>query len=207
MKISKIVITGGPCGGKSTAISRVQSAFSQLGYTVLSVPETATELITAGIAPWTCKTNAEFQKCLLKLQLEKENVFLQAAEAMSSEKVLIVCDRGAIDNKAYMNDSEFAEALAFVNIPEKTLRESYDAVFHLVTTAKGAEKFYTTSNNSARTETPEQASLLDDKLISVWEGHPYLRIIENISGFEDKIQMLITELALFLGEAGPCCSV
>ena len=62
MKISKIVITGGPCAGKSTAMSWVQNAFTQMGYTVLFVPETATELINGGVAPWTCVTNTEFQK-------------------------------------------------------------------------------------------------------------------------------------------------
>ena len=45
-EIITIVITGGPCAGKSTAMSHIQSYFSTLGYTVLFVPETATELIT-----------------------------------------------------------------------------------------------------------------------------------------------------------------
>ena len=44
MKLTKIVITGGPSAGKTTAMSWVQNAFSKLGYTVLFVPETATEL-------------------------------------------------------------------------------------------------------------------------------------------------------------------
>jgi nucleoside-triphosphatase THEP1 len=56
-ELTKIVITGGPCAGKSTAMSRIQSEFSTRGYTVLFVPETATELITGGVAPWTCRTN------------------------------------------------------------------------------------------------------------------------------------------------------
>lgn len=108
MEVSKIVITGGPSAGKTTAMSWVQNAFTQLGYTVLFVPETATELITGGVAPWTCGSNAEYQKCQLKLQLEKEKVFEQAAHTMNADKVLIVCDRGALDNKAYMNKAEFA---------------------------------------------------------------------------------------------------
>ena len=32
----------------------------------------------------------------------------------------------------------------------------YDAVFHLVTAAQGAERFYTLENNQARSETPQQ---------------------------------------------------
>ena len=138
MEISKIVITGGPCAGKSTAMSWVQNAFTQMGYTVLFVPETATELITGGVAPWTCGTNAEYQKCQLKLQIEKENIFEQAARTMAVDKVLIVCDRGTLDNKAYLDEIEFAEVIQFIGANEVELRDNYDAVFHLVTAAKGA---------------------------------------------------------------------
>ena len=47
--VTKIVITGGPCAGKSTAMSWIQNAFSQMGYAVLFVPETATDLTTANV--------------------------------------------------------------------------------------------------------------------------------------------------------------
>lgn len=203
MKISKIVITGGPCAGKSTAMSWVQNAFTQMGYTVLFVPETATELITGGVAPWTCKSNVEYQKCQMKLQIEKEKIFEQAAHTMLNDKVLIVCDRGMLDNKAYMNDLEFSEAVRFIQSNEVELRDSYDAVFHLVTAAKGAEEFYTTANNSARTETVEEAAALDDKLISAWTGHPHFRVIDNTMTFEDKMKKLVAEIASFLGEPEP----
>ena len=203
MEITKIVITGGPCAGKSTAMSWVQNSFTQMGYTVLFVPETATELITGGVAPWTCSTNGEFQKCQLRLQLEKERVFEQAAKTMNTGKVLIVCDRGALDNKAYMNGIEFAQVLEYLGTNEIELRDNYDAVFHLVTAAKGAEEFYTTANNSARTETVDEAAALDDKLISAWTGHPHLRVIDNSSNFEDKMKRLIAEISSFLGEPEP----
>ena len=175
MSISKIVITGGPCAGKTTAMSWIQSNLARLGYRVLFVPETATELITGGGAPWTCV----------------------------AEKSLIVCDRAALDNRAYMTDGEFATVLADLGCSEVELRDGYDAVFHLVTAAKGAEQFYTTANNTARTETVEQAAALDDKLISAWTGHPHLRVIDNSSDFEDKLKRLIQEITSFLGEPEP----
>ena len=203
IKIAKIVITGGPCAGKSTAMSWIQNAFSKMGYAVLFVPETATELITGGVAPWTCGTNTDYQKCQLKLQIEKEKIFEQAARTMTAEKVLIVCDRGTLDNQAYMNEVEFAEAMNFINSNEVELRDNYDAVFHLVTAAKGAEEFYTTANNSARTETVAEATELDNRLISAWTGHPHLRVIDNSSSFEDKMKKLIAEISSFLGEPEP----
>lgn len=203
MKVSKIVITGGPCAGKTTAMSWIQNAFTQKGYAVLFVPETATELITGGVAPWTCGSNVEYQQCQLKLQMEKENIFEQAARTMKSDKILIVCDRGALDNRAYMDAVEFAAALDFVGASEVELRDSYDAVFHLVTAAKGAEGFYTTANNAARTETVEEAAALDDKLIAAWTGHPHLRVIDNATDFEAKMRRLIAEISSFLGEPEP----
>ncbi len=203
MEITKIVITGGPCAGKTTAMSWIQSNLTKMGYTVLFVPETATELITGGVAPWTCGSNVEYQKCQMKLQLEKEKVFEQGAASMPVEKVLIVCDRGALDNKAYMTDLDFSCVLEGLGCNEVELRDNYDAVFHLVTAAKGAEQFYTTANNAARTETVEKAAALDDKLIAAWTGHPHLRIIDNTTDFEEKLKRLIAEIAAVLGEPEP----
>ena len=203
MDVTKIVITGGPCAGKSTAFSRIQEEFTTMGYKVLFVSETATELINGGVAPWTCKTSDEFQTYLMKLQLEKEKIFYESASSMSCEKVLIVCDRGMLDNKAYMSSSAFQVALSELGLNETELRDNYDAVFHLVTAANGAEEFYTLANNTARTEKPEEARLIDEKLISSWTGHPHLRVIDNSTSFDDKIKRLIKEIAMFLGEPEP----
>ena len=204
MQIEKIVITGGPCAGKSTAMSRIQNTFTQMGWNVLFVPETATELISGGVAPWTLTSNIDYQICQMKLQLEKEKVFAEAAKKVFNfEKILIVCDRGAVDSKAYMTDLEFASVLSILGLNEIELRDTYGAVFHLVSAAKGAEEFYTLANNPARTETVDEAAALDDKLISAWTGHPHLRIIDNSGNFEDKMKKLISEISTFLGEPEP----
>ena len=198
MTIKKIVITGGPCGGKSTALAWIKNAFSKQGYTVLFASETATDLITGGVAPWTCGTNAEYQCCQLSLQLEKERVFLRAAKSMPKDKILIVCDRGSLDNKAYMTAEEWDSVLKEKGLTEDEMLLDYEAVFHLVTAAKGAAECYTTANNSARKETVEQAAALDDKVIAAWENHPYFRIIDNSTDFQDKMQRLVDEIAKFL---------
>lgn len=202
MQISKIVLTGGPCAGKSTAFTRIIEAFSEK-YAVLFIAETATELIHSGFSPTACRVPVDFQRQLLSLQMKKEEVYEQAARALNKDHVLIVCDRGALDNKAYMSDAEFAAVMEAIGTNEVELRDSYDAVFHLVTAAKGALDAYTTSNNTARTETPEQAAALDDKLIAAWTGHPHLRVIDNASSFDDKMKRLIAEIAAFLGEPEP----
>ena len=201
--ITKIVITGGPCAGKTTAMNWISNAFSERGYDVLFVPETATELITGGVAPWTCKTNSDYQHCHMRFQLDKEKVFEQAAKVMKKDKILIVCDRAALDNKVYMDEATFESVCRFVGASEVELRDQYDAVFHLVTAAKGAEEFYTNANNAARIETVEEAAAMDDKFIAAWTGHPHLRVIDNSTDFTDKMRRLIAEISSFLGEPAP----
>ena len=123
MSITKIVITGGPCAGKSTAMTWIQDHFTKLGYTVLFIPETATELITGGVAPWTCNTNLDFQEFLAQLQITKEDVYERAAKNMGKDKVLIVCDRGLLDNKGYLQQKEFKELTKRLDTAEVELRD------------------------------------------------------------------------------------
>ena len=122
---------------------------------------------------------------------------------MKKDKILIVCDRAALDNKVYMDEATFESVCRFVGASEVELRDQYDAVFHLVTAAKGAEEFYTTANNAARIETVEEAAAMDDKFIAAWTGHPHLRVIDNSTDFTDKMRRLIAEISSFLGEPAP----
>lgn len=203
IKVSKIVLTGGPCAGKTTALNWINNYFSKKDYKVLNVSETATELISNGVAPWTCGTNYDYQTFQIKLQKIKEQIFEDAAKTMKSDKILIVCDRGILDNKAYMKKVEFKRILEEMGTNEVKERDSYDAVFHLVSAAKGKESVYTLDNNCARKESVEEARELDDKIISSWTGHPHFRIIDNSTDFEEKLERLIKEIALFLGEPEP----
>ena len=201
-KITKIVLTGGPCAGKTTAMNWIQNNFVKQGYKVIFIPETATELITSGFAPWDTRTNVDFQEILINLQLEKERLFEEAAKKLPNDKILLVCDRGIMDNKAYMSKKEFNTLLKNNNLNEIKLRDSYDAVFHLVTAAKGAKEYYNL-DNEARTETIEEATRLDDLLIAAWTGHPHLRVIDNSSDFDEKMRRLMREIAAVLGEPNP----
>ncbi|KAL3268603.1 hypothetical protein HHI36_007710 [Cryptolaemus montrouzieri] len=45
----KLVLTGGPCGGKTTGQTRLCTFFENLGWKVFRVPETASVLLSGGI--------------------------------------------------------------------------------------------------------------------------------------------------------------
>ena len=202
--VYKIVLTGGPCAGKTTALSWVSNYFSKFGWRTLIVNEAATELITSGICPIDFDDPLFFQKLLLKTQMTKEKNCIEAAyEMKDTDKVLVVCDRGMHDNKAYMANEEFDKCIRQIGAEAYEAIGSYDAVFHLVTAADGAEEFYTLANNVARNEGLKEACILDRKTQNAWVGHPHLRIINNEGSFEDKLKRLLAEISIVLGEPEP----
>ncbi|MBR2411813.1 MAG: ATP-binding protein [Clostridia bacterium] len=196
--IKKIVITGGPCGGKTSAMKRLSEAFTEMGYTVIIIPETATELINAGISAKALGSALKFQKCVTALQLEKEKVYFMGAQALKREKVLLLLDRGLADSRAYLTDGEYEELLGFFGKSRGEFVFPYEAVFHMTTAADGAEEFYTTSNNTARTEEPPEARELDKKIIDAWSGHENFYIIDNSTDFKGKIARLVEKASELL---------
>ena len=192
MKIWKFVITGGPCAGKTEAVKIVKQDLINKGLKVIVVPETATELISSEITPWELGRD-EFQFLLLERSLNKEETAQKAAECFEQD-VVIIYDRGLLDGKAYMKPEVFMNELKKYNEDEKTVLDRYNAVFHLVTTANGAENFYTLLNNEARTESIKDAIKLDDNLIDVWSNHKNFKIIDNSTNFELKMERLLKEI-------------
>jgi len=203
MQFTKIVITGGPCAGKTTGLSYVERELTKIGYKVIFLNETATEIILSGANNTAFKNNEDFETQIIKLQLEKEKFYEEMCKSVNAEKVILICDRGVMDCKAYTTDEEFSTILNKLNLEEIQLRDNYDAVFHLVTAAKGAEEFYTKANNAARRENLEEARLADDKTMQCWMGHPHFRAIDNSTNFENKMKRLVKEICVCLGEPNP----
>jgi CYTH domain-containing protein len=62
----------------------------------------------------------------------------------------------------------------------------------MVTAANGAEEHYTTEDNTARTESPEEARQKDEATKSAWSSHRNHRVIDNSTGFTEKIMRAIS---------------
>lgn len=203
-KHKKIVITGGPCAGKTTAMQKIVQEFTEKGYKVFVINEAATELINGGIRPFGdgALDMYEFQRCVIDTMLSKERIFERIANSMNQDTI-ILCDRGIFDNKAYVSDEEFKELLKERNLNEMEVIDSYDMVIHLVTAADGAAEHYTTENNSARTETPEEAIEKDKRTLDAWTGHKRIEIIDNEGSFDDKLHNVIRTIYDFLGKPYP----
>ena len=201
-QVYKIVLTGGPCGGKTTAIHFLKQELTHRGIAVFCLDEMATKLKNAGKTPENMG-NYAFHSLLFREQLKTERSIETSAAEAEAEKSVILCDRGLLDNKAYVSEDDFKQYSSECGCLENQLLCSYDAVFHLVTAAKGAEKYYTLENNKARSEDIEQARKLDDAVLSVWVGTPHLRILDNRGVFQEKLQRLLQETLAVLGIPKP----
>ena len=208
--IVKIVLTGGPCAGKTTALVRVIEHFSSLGFKVFTIPEVPTLFTQAGMNYLTTNKGFFYQgeKATLEIQLALEDKFLLMARECTEQPCIIVCDRGAMDISAYMDPDVWEKITTDVGTSTPELRQRYDAVLHLVSAADGAEQFYTTANNAQRYEQMNEEGLriarsLDKKVIHAWTGHPYLRVINNHDDFEAKMRRVIKEISGVLGLPQP----
>lgn len=196
--IKRIVLTGGPCAGKTTALAAVVQHFSEKGYKVFTLPEVPTMVTQAGWNYMT--TNHEFllegERLILNLQLQLEDRFQKLAKTYE-EPCLIVCDRGTMDISAYLDPTLWQQITGEINVTDETLRQRYDAVVHLVTAAAdGTEEFYNTFTNAQRYENADEegrriARMLDDKVANAWQAHPHVIRIENEKDFDHKTQKVI----------------
>ena len=203
-EIPLLVVTGGPCGGRSS-LTYIREELEKKGFTVLIIPEVATELFMSGIKVGRGGiTNRQFQETVLEEQISREEKYKKRINLMPGRKKVIICDRGAMDGKAYLEPKQFTRMIHAMGYKTPQLcDERYMAIFHLVSAAIGAEKFYTTANNPARKETKEEAALLDIKTRTAWVGHPHLRVIDNSTDFDKKMKRLLQAIERSLGIPEP----
>jgi CYTH domain-containing protein len=203
--LHRIVLTGGPCGGKSTSLSAITDRLQGLGFHVYRVPETATLLLGGGIGVREASPSqlVGIQAEMLRVMMALEDAFSAVARATGKPSILL-CDRGTMDVSAYLPPAAWAALLNEYDWTVVGLRDRrYEGVIHLVTAADGAEAFYTTENNAVRTESPAQARVLDQRVRDAWVGHPRLRVIDNSTDFARKVQRATAAVCGIVGAPEP----
>ena len=203
-KITRIVLTGGPCAGKTSALELIVDHFTNKGYKVFTIPEMPTLFTQSGMNYLT--KNKDFfyegEKATLEMQLAFEDRFTLMAKTLDMP-CLIICDRGTMDISAYMTAEMWSHLMELAGTSSEELRRRYDAVLHMTTTACGSEEFYTTSTNAQRYEQANEEGMriareLDRKVYEAWAGHPYLKVIDNQEYFAQKAQKVVEEIETLL---------
>lgn len=198
MNIYKIALTGGPCAGKTSVLKRIKELLKEDGYHVVTIPETATYLIANGTPPLANENHSKkFQDLVLKAQITKEEIALTycydtletAPDFFENKKgIIILCDRGVMDNRAYLSQEDYDEMLYRHNLNELELLYSYDLAINLVSLATTNKELY--ALDGIRYETPEMAALRDQITSATWLLHPNLHMIKPTDNIEDKVTLV-----------------
>ncbi|MGR2769097.1 AAA family ATPase [Photobacterium ganghwense] len=180
----QVVVTGGPGGGKTTALDLFRR---ELCHKIAVVPEAATVLFSSGI---TRSDNEQLikmvQKTIFHLQKNLEDIY-----KVQYPERLLVCDRGSLDGLAYWPGTE-SDFFKEVNSTFEEEIARYDAVIFFE--SAGATGHDISSNNPVRNESSEQAALIDVKLQKIWSRHPQFYFVGSSESFVRKIMFGIMTL-------------
>lgn len=209
---TEIVLTGGPCGGKSTALANLKSMFEGQGYKVLVSSEVASDIIGSGAHPRQVPSYS-FQRVMVQSMLAKEeNMRLLAYEYFqkgNEKPVIIFYDRGIPDNSTYCDQKTWETILTELGLTSENLNHRYDGVIDIVTTARGAKTVYEKqkSNNPARYETTEEACESEDRIQQAYAGcNNFISIPNTKGGWQEKVNGIINAARTIVG-LGPVLSI
>lgn len=193
IKPCRIAITGGPGGGKTTAIDLYRR---EIGEDVVVVPEAATLLYTGGF-PRAGEDHVQMftQRAIYHVQKNLEDSYA----AFFSKRILL-CDRGTLDGGAYWPGS-LKTFLLDLNTDLNTELLRYDAVLFFETAAVGGISIE--GGNPTRTESLREAIALDRKLQKIWSQHPHFTFVPHQKSFIKKIQSAMTELTQIIKQKKP----
>jgi predicted ATPase len=181
----RIVLTGGPGGGKTTAADLYRR---EIGDSVVIVPEAATILYLGGFPrAGDIEVRKATQRAIYHVQTNLED-----AQAAHFRSRVLLCDRGTIDGAAYWPGppDEFFSHLG-TTIEAELFR--YDAVIFFETAAVGGIAIE--GGNPARTESNDEAVRLDATLRSMWSKHPNFVFVPHDPSFIKKVNTGLEEVA------------
>lgn len=111
-----VVLTGGPCGGKTSSERQLSATLADAGFDVYFAPEVPSILIRGGaaypgLAPENSQQLLAFEKGIIELQMQVEDSFLAVARSTGRPSV-VVLDRGLLDIPAYLPRKNWLEMLS-----------------------------------------------------------------------------------------------
>ena len=189
--MKKIVLTGGPCSGKTTTLAALRQEF---GENIMVVPEVATMLLSSGFpvpgrdCDWSQEWQDVFQSAIVALQQSMETAYFLVAKAKGIK--MLVCDRGLLDGAAY-TPGGLQEFCAKHGVDENEALASYDEVIHLESLATACPEKYGKVGNDHRFEPLERAQELERNTRAAWVRHSCHRVISGDCGIDRKISEVV----------------
>lgn len=192
-KQKKIVLTGGPCAGKTTLTQVIAKAFPKH---IVIVPESASLLFSGGFPRWEDKEcQRSTQRAIFQVQTELENTYA----AHYPQKILVL-DRGTVDGAAYWPEGSDQYFSAMGTSLEAELQR-YEKVIYLES-ASAEDYAIHRMKNINRKETWEEAKALDAQSYKLWSRHPSILYVPNQRAFSTKVSEVLGEIGLIIPSSG-----
>jgi predicted ATPase len=184
-----VVLTGGPCAGKSTVLGTLAE---QLGDQVVVATEAATEVLASTGPPQANWGNGQWtrlQQAITKLMAEKE-AELESRAQLTGARVGIL-DRAPDDNRAYPEGAAVVDYFR----RHKSLRPlgGYHLVIHLQSLAVSQPQRYSelVRSNPFRYESLEEAQAQNERTLEAWSKHPLRVVLSNDGSVEDTVHQCV----------------
>lgn len=177
--MKRIALTGGPNGGKTTALSVLKETF---GSKIELVPEAATMIFSGGFPR---KDGSREHVETAQRLIYFSSVHLEDLAMQTSHADIVVCDRGTVDGAVYWPGG-IEDFFKSMNTSLEAEMARYDAVIHLSPPLKA--EFY--QSTRVRTETLEEAARIDRKILKIWETHPNRLVIPSMNHYFQKAELI-----------------
>ena len=195
-----VVLTGGPCAGKTTTLNKaLRQSIAIPNCEVFVAQEAADHLKKGNVNYFSAGEGSTFQRLIINHQLTAERSVVIAAikHKIKNPETRVFCifDRSIMDGKAYFkNAKDFDDILLDFNLTPKEVFKRSDRVIYLRSAAIGAEHAYTTSDGTKRDETPEEAAKRDIGVYKAWKKHPNFIVVDNTFHFNEKLDYAISKI-------------
>lgn len=191
--VPTVVLTGPPCGGKSSIIRMLQADPG-----IHCVPEVATIIMgQVGITPDVVEEGL-FQRTMYRVQRSFEDAAARQARKMG--KRALVIDRGTLDCAAFMREG----VLGFERTCGTTVASEYDRYDAVIMLDALSQEDYEVhkGSNPVRRETWEQAKEAETRLVATWEGHPCLIRVPGTRTLDQKRDRVASIIEETVGSSG-----
>ncbi|HEY7309697.1 MAG TPA: ATP-binding protein [Gemmataceae bacterium] len=202
--VVKVVLTGGPCAGKTSCLRAIREQF---GESIITAPEAATLVLGSGFPPpgherIGCAADEwmqSFQGTILSIQQTVEESFEQLAR--NCRVRLIVCDRGVLDGAAYWPGGREA-FLRHFRCSLDACFARYRSVLHLQSLAESHPHLYGPAGNLIRYEDVADALRIERAVLAAWEGHPGRTVLAGDVDLQSRIARVLDHIRAMLSARG-----
>ncbi len=187
----RVALSGGPGGGKTTALKRLSRLTQICGRRLFLVNETASLLKSgSGFGASRFRSGSlEFQRQVINRQFAVEAEVLHHVD-VSRTPAIVLFDRGMFDSIGYIQEDDYAQLLKEMSLSNVDVLSRYDKIIFLRSAAAQGIVF----GERFSIPTPElfrcHANSVEKAILQHLTGHPEVEFVPTQPTFEGRFEIV-----------------